>query len=37
MGERKFEVQKFVDEVKPEITILMDDKGENVQCFCSTF
>lgn len=31
MGESKDEVQKFVDEVKPEFTILMDEKGENVQ------
>ncbi|MEE9444636.1 MAG: TlpA disulfide reductase family protein [Cocleimonas sp.] len=33
MGETKEEVQKFVDEVKPEFTILMDEKGENVQAW----
>lgn len=33
MGESKAEVQKFVDEVKPEFTILMDLKGENVQAW----
>lgn len=33
MGESKDEVQKFVDEVKPEFTILMDSKGENVQAW----
>ena len=33
MGETKAEVQKFVDEVKPEFTILMDSKGENVQAW----
>ncbi len=33
MGETKQEVQKFVDEVKPEFTILMDSKGENVQAW----
>ncbi len=33
MGETKDEVQKFVDEVKPEFTILMDEKGENVQAW----
>ncbi len=33
MGETKEEVQKFVDEVKPEFTILMDSKGENVQAW----
>jgi peroxiredoxin len=33
MGESKEEVQKFVDEVKPEFTILMDTKGENVQAW----
>ena len=33
MGESKDEVQKFVDEVKPEFTILMDEKGENVQAW----
>ena len=33
MGETKDEVQKFVDEVKPEFTILMDKKGENVQAW----
>ena len=31
MGETKEEVQKFVDEVKPAFTILMDSTGENVQ------
>ena len=33
MGETKAEVQTFVDEVKPEFTILMDEKGENVQAW----
>ena len=33
MGETKAEVQKFVDAVKPEFTILMDSKGENVQAW----
>ena len=33
MGETKAEVQKFVDEVKPEFTILLDSKGENVQAW----
>lgn len=33
MGESKEEIQKFVDEVKPEFTILMDTKGENVQAW----
>lgn len=33
MGETKEEVQKFVDEVKPEFTILMDSNGENVQAW----
>lgn len=33
MGETKEEVQKFVDEVKPEFTILMDSKGEHVQAW----
>jgi len=33
MGETKEEVQKFVDEVKPKFTILMDSKGENVQAW----
>ncbi len=33
MGESKAEVQKFVDEVKPEFTILLDEKGENVQAW----
>jgi peroxiredoxin len=33
MGETKAEIQKFVDEVKPEFTILMDSKGENVQAW----
>ena len=33
MGETKEEIQKFVDEVKPEFTILMDSKGENVQAW----
>jgi len=33
MGETKDEVQKFVDEVKPEFTILMDSKGDNVQAW----
>jgi len=33
MGETKEEVQKFVDEVKPEFTILLDPKGENVQAW----
>ena len=31
MGESKSEVEKFVAEVKPEFTILLDPKGENVQ------
>ena len=33
MGETKEEVQKFVDEVKPEFTILMDTTGENTQAW----
>ncbi len=33
MGETKEEVQKFVDEVKPEFTVLMDEKGENLQAW----
>jgi len=33
MGETKDEVQKFVDEVKPEFTIWMDSNGENVQAW----
>ncbi len=33
MGETKEEVQKFVDEVKPEFTILMDSSGENTQAW----
>ena len=33
MGESKKDVQKFVDEVKPEFTILMDSKGEHVQAW----
>jgi len=33
MGETKEEVQKFVDEVKPEFTILMDATGENTQAW----
>lgn len=33
MGETKDEVQKFADEVKPEFTILLDPKGENVQAW----
>ncbi len=33
MGETKEEVEKFVEEVKPEFTILMDTKGENVQAW----
>ena len=33
MGESKAEVEKFVDSVKPEFTILMDSKGENVQAW----
>jgi peroxiredoxin len=33
MGESKADVQKFVDEVKPEFTILMDANGENVQAW----
>lgn len=33
MGESKKDVQKFVDEVKPEFTILMDSNGENVQAW----
>jgi len=33
MGETKEEVQKFVDEVKPEFTILMDSTGENTQAW----
>ncbi len=33
MGETKAEVEKFVDVVKPEFTILMDSKGENVQAW----
>ena len=33
MGESKEEVQKFVDEVKPEFTILMDTTGENTQAW----
>jgi len=33
MGETKEEVQKFVDVVKPEFTILMDSTGENTQAW----
>jgi len=33
MGESKEEVEKFVDVVKPEFTIMMDSKGENVQAW----
>lgn len=33
MGESKEEVQRFVDEVKPEFTILMDTTGENTQAW----
>jgi peroxiredoxin len=33
MGETKEEVQKFVDEAKPEFTILMDTTGENTQAW----
>ncbi len=33
MGETKEEVQKFVDEVKPEFDILLDTKGENLQAW----
>lgn len=33
MGETKEEVQKFVDEVKPEFTILMDTTGEKTQAW----
>lgn len=33
MGETKDEVKKFVDEVKPEFTILMDTTGENTQAW----
>ncbi len=33
MGESKAEVQKFIDEVKPEFTVLLDSKGENVQAW----
>ncbi len=33
MGESKSDVQKFVDQVKPEFTILLDPKGENVQAW----
>ncbi len=33
MGETKEEIQKFVDEVKPEFTILMDSSGENTQAW----
>ena len=33
MGETKEEVQKFVDEVKPEFTILMDTSGEYTQAW----
>ena len=33
MGETKEEVQKFVDAVKPEFTILMDTSGENTQAW----
>ena len=33
MGETKNEVQKFVDEVKPEFSILLDPKGDNVQAW----
>jgi len=33
MGETKEEIQKFIDEVKPEFTVLMDSKGENVQAW----
>lgn len=30
MGESKAEVQAFVDEVKPEFTILLDEQGETI-------
>ena len=33
MGETKAEVQAFVDTVKPEFTILMDETGKNVQAW----
>lgn len=33
MGETKNEVQKFVDEVKPEFSVLLDPKGDNVQAW----
>lgn len=33
MGESKADVEKFVGIVKPEFTILMDSKGENVQAW----
>jgi peroxiredoxin len=33
MGESKDDIQKFVDEVKPEFSILMDTQGENVQAW----
>ena len=33
MSETKNEVQKFVDEVKPEFSILLDPKGDNVQAW----
>ncbi len=33
MGESKEEIQKFVDIVKPEFTIMMDTQGENVQAW----
>ena len=33
MGETKDEVQKFVDVVKPEFSILLDPKGEHVQAW----
>lgn len=33
MGETKEEVQNFVDEVKPEFSILLDPKGENTQAW----
>ena len=31
MGEQEQEVRKFVDEVKPEFTILLDPKGESIR------
>lgn len=31
MGERREDVEKFVDEVKPEFTVLLDPKGKSIQ------